>query len=191
MASTKMKHMATTRQTILNKKTGEKITWLETAADTGGKRLVFHFEVAPRGRLPVMHFHPHQTETLELSKGFLTVNHGDKSTILTAGERIVIGKGVPHQWCNASFDTAAEMTVTFEPALNTETFLEQFYGLSNDDKTAEDGTPAFLQLMAMVNEYQVYVQGPPLFLQKIMGWVLGGVGRLIGYKKYYSRYRES
>lgn len=50
--------MAKKGTSISNAKTGEKITWLETAQDSGGKRLVFDFEVAPSGKLPVVHFHP-------------------------------------------------------------------------------------------------------------------------------------
>jgi hypothetical protein len=74
---------------------------------------------------------------------------------------------------------------------NTETFLEQFFGLGNDNKTKADGTPSFLQIMAMVNEYEIYVAGPPLPIQKIMGVVLGGLARWLGYKKYYSQYSSS
>jgi hypothetical protein len=53
-------------------------------------------------------------------------------------------KGVPHQWWNES-DEATEMTVIFEPALNTETFLEQFFGLANNNRTKPDGTPEFFR----------------------------------------------
>ncbi|PUZ27564.1 Cupin domain-containing protein [Chitinophaga costaii] len=181
--------MATANQTIENKKTGEKITWLETASDTEGKRLVYLFEVNPRGRWPWVHAHEKQMKTLEVSKGFVTVSHGKSASILTAGERIVIPKGVPHQWSNTSHDTPAVMTVTIEPALNTEVFLEQYYGLSNDNKTNENGEPGFFQIMIMINEYKIYTEGPPLLLQKLMGWAFGGLGRLLGYKKYYPQYR--
>jgi hypothetical protein len=74
--------------------------------------------------------------------------------------------------------------------LNTEVFLEQFFGLGNDGKTSADGTPAFLQIMAMVNEYEIYVSGPPLPVQKIMGLLLGGFAKLLNYKKYYKQYSE-
>ncbi|QHT66959.1 cupin domain-containing protein [Rhodocytophaga rosea] len=110
------------------------------------------------------------------------VSLSGKVHTLIAGEKLVIPKGVPHRWWNHSLSEVAEMKVIFEPALNTETFLEQFYGLSNDDKTKKDGSPHFLQLMTWVNEYQVFIQGPPLQLQVLMGYILGGIGRLLGFK---------
>lgn len=83
------------------------------------------------------------------------------------------------------------MKVIFEPALNTETFLEQFFGLGKDNKTKPDGTPPFLQIMAMANKYEIYISGPPLAIQKIMSTILGGIARLIGYKSHYEKYSVS
>lgn len=183
--------MATKGKTISNKKTGEKITWLETSKDTQGKRLVFDFSVSPKGKLPVVHFHPNQTEIFEIQKGEFCIKIGKETKHLKLGDRIIIDKGVAHQWWNPSESQAVEMKVIFEPALNTETFLEQFFGLGNDNKTKPDGTPPFLQIMAMANKYEIYVDGPPLVIQKIMSVVLGGIARLIGYKSYYNKYSNN
>lgn len=183
--------MAKIGQSISNAKTGEKITWISTAMDSNGKKLVFDFSVAPKGKLPVVHFHPNQTETFEIKSGEFCIKIGKDSKLLKAGDKITIDKGVPHQWWNPSDNQTSEMIVTFEPALNTETFLEQFFGLGNDNKTKADGTPAFLQIMAMANEYEIYIAGPPLPIQKIMGFVLGGIARIAGYKKYYKQYSQN
>lgn len=182
--------MATKGQTISNNKTGEKITWLETAKETNGSRLVFDFEVSPKGKLPVVHFHPNQSETFVVKKGSFTIRVKGAIKTLNSGDTFTIDKGLPHQWWNESASVTAEMTVTFEPALNTEIFLEQFYGLGNNNKTKPDGTPAFLQIMAMTNEYQIYIAGPPLQIQKIMGFILGGIARLVGFKKFYPEYSK-
>lgn len=180
--------MAKKGQTISNAPTGERITWLETAADTGGKRLVFDFSVAPNGKLPVEHLHPRQDETFEVRKGTLSVLLKGEIVHLKPGDGLTIPRGVPHRWWNASDSETAEMQVTFTPALNTETFLEQFFGLGNNGKTKPDGTPSFLQIMAMANEYEIYIAGPPLPIQKIMGLVIGGLARLLGYRKFYPEY---
>lgn len=180
--------MATKGKSIYNSKTGEKITWIKTADDTNGKQLVFDFSVSPKGKLPVVHFHPSQTETFEIKKGEFCIKIGKEIKQLKEGDRITIDKGVAHQWWNPSETQAAEMSVVFEPALNTEIFLEQFFGLGNDNKTKPDGTPGFLQIMAMANKYEIYVSGPPLFVQKLMSVLLGGFARLIGYKSYYEKY---
>jgi quercetin dioxygenase-like cupin family protein len=182
--------MAIKGQSISNSKTGERITWIETFKDSNGKRLVFDFSVAPKGKLPVVHFHPKQTETFEINSGKFCIKVGKELKQLNAGDKFMVDKGIPHQWWNPSDTQTAEMKVTFEPALNTEVFLEQFFGLSNNGKTKVDGTPAFLQIMAMTNEYEIYVAGPPLPIQKFLGFTLGRIARLLGYKKYYEQYRQ-
>lgn len=179
--------MASKGQSIENTITGETITWLETAKDSQGKLLRFDFLVRAKGALPVRHLHPRQEETFVMTRGILKVEIDGQTHQLRAGEQITIPKGAPHQWWNEG-DEAAQLTVTFTPALNTETFLEQFFGLCNSGKTSADGTPGFLQLMAMVNEYELYVAGPPLPIQKIMGVLLGGLARLAGLKKFYPEF---
>lgn len=180
--------MAQRNGQIANKLTGEKITWLQTAADTNGAFLKFRMTLAPGGHLPVRHLHPNQQEEFAVKKGRFRIEAGGQEQYLSSGDVVAVKKGIPHRFWNALTDEETELEITFMPALNTETFLEQFFGLSNDDKTRADGTPAFLQLMAMANTYEIYVAGPPLWLQKAMGAVLGSVGRLMGYKKFYQQY---
>lgn len=181
--------MAKIGQSITNKITGETITWLETAATSQGKQLRFDFAVRPQGMLPVRHLHPGQEEVFEMKAGSLKVEVNGQTHQLQAGERLSIPRGAPHQWWNEGNETA-QLTVTFTPALNTETFLEQFFGLCNSGKTSADGTPKFLQLMAMVNEYELYVAGPPLPIQKLMGTILGGIAQLLGFKKFYGSFAK-
>ncbi len=182
--------MATQGQSLSNQVTGEKITWLETAADTQGQYLRFNFEVAPKGRVAVRHIHPQQDETFEVSKGAFHIEVNGQTTVLVAGQKLTIPKGQPHSWWNDSATEATQLVTTFIPALKSETFFEQFFGLSNDGKTDAKGSPTFLQLMAMVNEYQLYIAGPPIFIQKLMGKTIGGIARMIGYKKFYKAYRN-
>ena len=172
---------------IANHLTGESITWLETAADTHGRRLVLDFTVAPGGNLPATHFHPRQSETFVMTSGRFHVWLDGKEQVLGPGDRLVIAPGVPHRWWNAGQEPA-RMTVTFEPALNTETFLEQFYGLGNAGRTRPDGVPSFPQIMAMARRYELFVAGPPVPVQKLLSIVIGGAARLFGLKAFYPEY---
>lgn len=186
----KQKRMAKQGNSIENKVTGEKFTWLETAADSKGERLCFDFEIAPLGHVPVAHIHPNQTETFEIKKGTLWLKMGSNEQFLKPGDKVTIPKNVAHEWKNPSENERTEMTVTFEPALKTETFFEQFCGLANDGKTKPDGSPALMQIMAMANTYEIYIAGPPVPVQKVMGWVLGGLAQLMGHKKFYPQYSQ-
>jgi quercetin dioxygenase-like cupin family protein len=176
--------MARAGQTIRNRCTGEEITWVETAAMTGGERLSFRFVVNPGGRLTARHLHPMQEETFVLRHGVFAVEIGPERHMMAPGDRLHIPKGAVHRWDNPSAESQAELEVTFAPALNTEEFLEQFFGLGNAGRTAPDGTPSFLQIMTMVNRYQLFIDGPPVPVQRLMGWTIGGAARLLGYRPH-------
>lgn len=155
-----------------------------------GKYILFDFEVAPKGYVPVRHIHPSQNEHFEIVSGTLRLELNGEIKHLQASDKIIVPKGKPHQWWNDSSDTTVKMKVKFEPALKTEIFFEQFFGLANDGKTKTDGSPKFLQVVAMSNEYDIYISGPPVSIQKIMGCVLGEIAKLAGIKKYYKKYSE-
>jgi mannose-6-phosphate isomerase-like protein (cupin superfamily) len=180
--------MAHSGETIRNRATGEEITWLQTAADTGGRWLTFSFVVAPGGALPVRHLHPAQSEKFEMEAGSLVIEVAGTESTLGAGDTLTIAAGQPHTWRNPSSDIPARMRVTFEPALRSETFLEQFFGLCNSGRTTADGQPSFLQIMTMVNRYQIFIAGPPVFVQRIMGWTIGSLARLLGYRSHYPEF---
>ena len=182
--------MANKGETIRNKYTGEQITWIETSQDNGGKALSMDFYVAPKGLVPVRHIHPNQDEIFEVKSGTLKVEHNGEFKILSKGDIVTIPKGDPHQWWNNSEKEPLEMNIKLKPARNSEVFFEQLFGLVNDNKTKPDGSPKFLQIMAMSNKYEIYVAGPPIAIQKAMGFIIGGIANLLGYKNYYKKYSE-
>jgi quercetin dioxygenase-like cupin family protein len=181
-------YMARKGQTIFNKATSEKITWIETSKDTNGKYLRFDLEVAPGKKVAVRHVHPHQDETFKIKNGELKLEINGETNIYRSGDTVTIPKGNPHEWWNVSAAEAVTVEVTFAPALKSEIFFEQFFGLAQDEKTDAKGSPSFMQIMAMCNEYKVYIAGPPVFIQRLMGFVLGGIARISGRKKFYPQY---
>ena len=68
--------MAFTGQTIHNPVSGERITFLKTAADTDGELLEFELELAPDGRVPGAHVHPEQEERFHVLEGTMTFRLG-------------------------------------------------------------------------------------------------------------------
>jgi mannose-6-phosphate isomerase-like protein (cupin superfamily) len=61
--------MAFTGQTISNPVSGEKITFLKTAADTAGELLEFELALSPDGHVPGAHVHPEQEERFHVLEG--------------------------------------------------------------------------------------------------------------------------
>ena len=76
--------------------TGERITFLETAATTGGDFLKVSLEVAPGGRLPVPHVHPRAEERFEVAAGRIKIKIDGKSGIADAGETVIVPRGASH-----------------------------------------------------------------------------------------------
>src|SRR4051812_19347202 len=58
--------MITPGTTLENPVTGERFTFTETAATTGGELLAFDFALRAGGRVPIPHVHPVQTERFEV-----------------------------------------------------------------------------------------------------------------------------
>ena len=49
---------------------GERFTFLKTAADTNGELLQFELVLRPGGRIPIVHRHAAQEEVAEIVEGF-------------------------------------------------------------------------------------------------------------------------
>ena len=62
--------------------TGERITFLKTAQDTGGEYSRSDLRVRPRGFVAVPHVHPRTEETFEILSGKLFVSVGTVMTHL-------------------------------------------------------------------------------------------------------------
>ena len=98
--------------------TGERLTFLETAATTGGDFLKISLEMAPGGRLPLPHVHPRAEERFEVAAGRIKIKIDGKSRIADAGETVIVPRGAGHVWGNP-FDEPATVVVYISPALRT------------------------------------------------------------------------
>ena len=68
-------------QTVENPVTGERLTFRETARETGGEYVRFEALIAPGGTLASAHLHPYQSERFELFSGTLTMKVGSRTLI--------------------------------------------------------------------------------------------------------------
>ena len=111
--------MARPGLTITDPTTGQTITFVETAAQSDGQRLVLESTYLPKAGKPPLHKHPGQEERFEVLDGTLEVRVGRKRRSLTAGETIAIPAGTPH-----AMGGDARVRWEIRPALATEEFLE-------------------------------------------------------------------
>jgi quercetin dioxygenase-like cupin family protein len=182
--------MAQRGETIENPLTGERMTFLKTAADTNGQSFEFEF-VAPPGWSVPEHIHPHQQERTEMILGVLSGRVAGEEFRLLPGEVRVVPSGVVHAWRNPSEEEEARFSVEFSPALKMESGFETAWALARDGKATKAGLPKNpLQLVVFANEHkdEVFLTRPPIPVQRALFAVLGllaPVGRLLGYRATY------
>lgn len=176
--------MAKTNDIIENPVTNEKIRFLATSDDSDGKFLKIEFTCKVGAQGPPEHIHPHQSETFEVINGKAGILMNGKEQFLTAGQQVTVPANAPHRFWNAG-DNELLMNAEFRPALRTEYFLESVFSLAKQGKANKLGTPRNLfQFGAILNEYygETFIIGPPIIAQKFLAKVIGGFGKLIGYK---------
>ena len=173
-------------QTIENPVTGERVTFLTTAADTNGELTVAEVTVQPNGFVAAAHIHPKQTEHFEVLEGALRFKVDGEEIVANAGDVLTVEPGQAHKFWNAG-DTPAKFIIEVRPSLGWERLLETMFGLAADGKTNKKGMPNPLRLAVIAKAHfdDVRLPFPPQWMQRA-GLAMGSlVGRLAGYKASY------
>src|SRR5919106_6821379 len=93
--------MAFSGQVLDNPVSGERFTFIKTAADTNGELLVVDLELSPDGQVPGAHVHPLQEERFEVMQGTMKFRKGLRTLTARAGDRVVVPRGTVHRFENA------------------------------------------------------------------------------------------
>ncbi|AFM15907.1 cupin domain-containing protein [Mycolicibacterium chubuense NBB4] len=140
--------------TIEHPLTGERLTFLETAATTGGASLKADIAMAPGGTLPRPHTHPRGEERFEVARGRVQIEMAGRRRIAEAGETVIVPRGVGHVRGNP-FDERTAVVVTLSPAFDIMTFFEPWFGLARDVKVSpRTQMPNSLQLVSIAHAYR-------------------------------------
>jgi quercetin dioxygenase-like cupin family protein len=182
--------MAQVGQTIEHPLSGEQLTFLETAATTGGDLLKISVEMAPGGAVARAHVHPRAQEEFEVLSGRIQLKTDGETRVAEAGESVIVPRGAAHVWGNP-FDDPATITVALRPALKMETFFETFFGLASDGKlNPQTKMPSFLQMIVLWHEYRddIGLPGVAGLATRGLGVVLSPLARARGYRPRYPQY---
>lgn len=76
--------------------TGEQITFVETAEQTGGRHLLIEVSLLENGDGPRLHVHKRFMEEFHVIHGHLTVQVGDHQYVLEPGQSITAPMGTAH-----------------------------------------------------------------------------------------------
>jgi quercetin dioxygenase-like cupin family protein len=173
-------------QALVNPVTRERMTFLQTSAETDGECVLIELRAEPEASVAAAHVHPAQTETFDIVSGTLGAKIAGKEIEAHAGKVLVVEPGQAHKWWNAGDDELVFLCEV-RPALQFESLIETMFSLAAAGKTNRKGMPNPLRLAVIANAHfdTVRLPFPPALLQRI-GLALGApLGRLLGYQPTY------
>lgn len=113
---------------------GGMYTFLATGDETGSKFALFEFDVAPQSG-PPLHIHSLEDESFYILEGDLTVQTGDKTTLVHPGSFVYLPKGRPHTFKNFWSNDKPVRTLAIATPSGLENFFEEA-GQVVEDKSA-------------------------------------------------------
>ena len=140
--------MARAGQTVENPATGERVTFVKTAADTAGELLVMELEWPRPGERAPEHVHPEAEERYEVIEGTAAFRIGGDERTGNPGDVIVVPPGTPHLAWNPTQEPV-RLKVEFRPALRWEEFVERLFAL-----TPVTGLPDRHRIAALLREFR-------------------------------------
>ena len=170
--------------------TGERIIFVKRSRDTGGALLQMQHFMAPGGFVAAPHVHPNQEERFAVRDEPLVFKIRGVERTYEPGDTAVVPAGAPHVWWNPG-QREAQVLMEFLPALETETFFENWFGLAADGQFGARGLPkSFLQLAVIAHDYRREIGFPPPldWIVRPLSFALAPVARLRGYRGRYDRY---
>lgn len=136
----------------------------------------------PGWRAGPKHVHRRQEERFEVLEGRIRSYVDGRERVHATGEALVVPPGAPHTVWNDA-EGPVRLLVEFRPALAPETVLETLAALAATGATRADGVPRnLLDLALVVHDYEdeLYLERPPLFVQRAVFGPLAWLGRRLG-----------
>ena len=164
------------RQTVLKREGG--LAWTELALE-------------PQAPGPPEHIHTSFTEYFTVAEGTLSLLVNGEKKILRAGESLPVTPGTPHKPFNETDSpVVVRGPLTPEYAIPERflVFLTQAYGFFDESESNRRAPKALLQMSRFSPEYDVWLAGPPVPLQKAASFIIGPTARLFGYRTQYEKY---
>ena len=181
--------MAFSWDTIDNPVSGERITFIQTAADTAGELLEFELELSADGRVPRARTStPSRRNASMCSRGTMTFPARDAEKIVAAaGETVVVPAGPRAQSSPNGGEGVARARVEVVPALDMEDLLTTTTELALEGRVRRSGMPKPLHLALFVSRFRSEVRAPfpPAWMVRALMSPLAAVARARGHHARY------
>lgn len=192
-------HAETSSPWFDNPRDGQKVRVLALPSPEAPGRFVLEYVYQARAgeRAVAAHVHPRATETFDILAGRARYRLGGETREARAGDRVVLPPGIPHVHPWNIEDTPLHVrqtgeTLPADPRGIRASIQAQLtiFGLAAEGRVNADGLPGLLQLAVLVDEAMpaTYLAGPPRWVQRALFGLLGGLGRLAGYRAGYPGY---
>lgn len=145
--------MARAGDELASEVSGERIVFVQTAADTDGQLLEFDVFLRPRGMGPPEHIHLVQSEHFRVVAGTLIAKIDGTERTLRAGQEALVPMGIPHTWWNSGEDEL-HIRVQLRPAANFEGMIREYYTLVNAGKITDAGPVDMDAVSAWLERYR-------------------------------------
>lgn len=178
--------------TLKNPPIRHQITFLKTGKQTSGEllQLMYVVEVPEIEPAIPLHIHYQCSERFEVVQGQLGVILDGERRLLGVGEQVYIPPSTPHTFWNAG-DGELRFITDVRPPGRLQTYWETVFGLAEDGKVGQNGLPNnLLQLAVIAPLADSYPPNVPASVVNLLMWMLGGIGRLVGYKESYPQYSQ-
>jgi mannose-6-phosphate isomerase-like protein (cupin superfamily) len=145
--------LASPGDTLIHPTLQQRLTFLETSAETGGAYTRIRLEVGAGGLLAMSHIHPRLHERFDIVSGSWQFDLGGVQRHVGSDDTVNVAPGVAHHWRIAGSDDGVAF-ITYCPSLRTEAFIETMFGLAQDGLAdPETGLPSLAWLALIFSEY--------------------------------------
>lgn len=157
---------------IENPLINDRVTFVETAAETEGKFTLVKVELAPKGGNQ-LHYHKTYEETFSVLEGELGIQLGKQILYLKKGENATAPVGSLHRFFNPSATEKVVFNVLLQPGSEGfERTLQVAYGLARDGRTSKRGVPKSLYHMALIVQWSdTNIPGIFTLIEPVLRWL--------------------
>jgi quercetin dioxygenase-like cupin family protein len=154
--SAKIELMARMGDELVNLITGERIVFLQTAADTAGRLLEMDDFWTRPGHRTLEHIHPKMQERWEVIAGRVCFRIDGVERNAGPGEVVIAPAGVPHMAWTLD-DALVHLRIQMRPALRWERFVERLFALARDGHIDERGMPDPTLMVDLLREFSLEI----------------------------------
>lgn len=161
----------------------------QTVVKQENEHVYCSLDVEPFAKGPLKHIHTQFDESFQISNGELSVWVDDKVIKIRPGDTLFVPRGTPHKPFNETADTIhLKGSIAFPEKFAYH--LLQVYGVMDNIPGFGESPATILQMSLFWSSgFDSYIaEGPPVFVQKAIGFLLTPISRLLGYKSFYKEY---